>query len=86
MLSILEEPSYIPNLHALKKESEKIKKLNEVSGVIKDGKVIVYVFSHYFLLAQVFVKGSVLRAEIRKRVNMNELKNFAERETDIVSM
>ena len=38
------------------------------------------------ILAQVFVKGSLLRADIRKRLNLNELKSFAEKESDIVSM
>lgn len=54
--------------------------------MIKEGKVIVYVFSHLFILAQVLVKGALLRADVRKRLNLNELKSFAEKETDIVSM
>ena len=32
------------------------------------------------------MKGALLRADIRKKVNLNELKKFAEKETDIVSM
>ena len=46
----------------------------------------MYIFKNFYLLAQVFVKGSLLRADIRKKINLNELKSFAERETDIVSM
>lgn len=77
MLNILREPSYIHNLHLLKKESEKLKEMSSLSSVIKDGKIIVYCFNHFLLLAQVFVKGSLLRSDIRKKLNLNELKSFA---------
>ena len=48
-------------------------------SVIKGGKIIVYAFKNYYILAQVLVKGAELRADIRKKVNLNELKSFAER-------
>lgn len=86
VLNILKEPSYIPSLHLLKKQTDKTKELHYLKDIIGDGKIIVFAFHHFYLLAQVLVKGSELRAEIRKRVNMGELKKFAEKETDIVSM
>lgn len=53
--------------------------MNSLSSIIKGGKIIVYCFKNYYLLAQVLVKGAELRADIRKRINLNELKAFAER-------
>jgi hypothetical protein len=43
-------------------------------------------FNNFFLLAQACVKGSVLRAEIIKKVNTSALKVFAEKETDTVML
>ena len=56
-----------------------MKALTQLANVLKEEKVIVYIFSNYYLLTQVFVKGELLREDIRKRINLNELKSFAER-------
>ena len=63
-----------------------MKELNSLALVIENQKIIVYKFTNLYILAQVAVKGALLRADIRKRLNLNELKAFAEKETDIVSM
>lgn len=86
VLDILREPSYIPMLKPIKKQSDKLKELASLEKVIKDGKIVTYCFNQFFLLAQVMVKGTALRADIRKRVNLNELKDFAQQDADIVSM
>lgn len=56
-----------------------MKALSQIANVLKEDKVIVYVFSNFYLLAQVFVKEELLREDIRKKLNLNELKSFAER-------
>ena len=60
--------------------------MSNLSEAVEDKKIIIFKFNKFYLLAQVLVKGSLLRADIRKKNNMNELKSFAERESDIVSM
>jgi len=54
-----------------------MKEMNSLSDVVKNDKITVYMFSNLFILAQACVKGSVLRAEITKKVNSNALKSFA---------
>jgi hypothetical protein len=70
----------------MKKESEKMRELNALQKTIKDDKITVFMFNSVFVLAQACVKGSVLRAEIVKKVNMTALREFAEKESDIVMM
>lgn len=79
MLNILNEPAYINQLRVLKKENDKHKELKTLSDAIENKKIIVYKFPKLYLLAQVLVKGSLLRADIRKKINLGELKHFAER-------
>lgn len=43
-------------------------------------------FNNFFLLAQACVKGSVLRAEITKKVNISAIKAFVEKESDVITM
>ena len=44
--------------------------MNQVEDSIEDKKLIVYKFHKFYLLAQVLVKGSLLRADIRKKINL----------------
>jgi hypothetical protein len=60
--------------------------MNNLTRVIKEDKVTVYMFNNLFVLAQACVKGSLLRAEIVKKVNTSALKEFAEKETDTVML
>jgi len=60
--------------------------MNKLSKGMNDEKVVVYMFPNFFLLAQACVKGSVLRAEITKKVNISAIKGFIEKESDIVNM
>ena len=50
--------------------------MNNLSKTLKDEKVVIYMFNNYFVLAQACVKGSVLRAEITKKVNISTIKSF----------
>jgi hypothetical protein len=43
-------------------------------------------FNNFFILAQACVKGSVLRAEITKKVNLSDIRGFIEKESDVVYM
>lgn len=86
ILSLVREPSYISDLHLLKKDTEKVREMNNLLKVINEDKITVFMFSNLFILAQACVKGSVLRAEITKKVNTSALKSFAYKESDIVSM
>jgi hypothetical protein len=63
-----------------------MKEMNGLSKVVKEDKITLYWYGSLIILAQACVKGSVLRAEITKKVNSNALKSFAEKESDIVSM
>jgi len=60
--------------------------MNNLSKILKDEKLVVYMFSNFYILAQACVKGSVLRAEITKKVNISAIKSFIEKESDIVTM
>lgn len=60
--------------------------MNNLSKTLKDEKVVIYMFNNYFVLAQACVKGSVLRAEITKKVNISTIKSFIQKESDIVTM
>ena len=60
--------------------------MNILSKTLNDEKVVVYMFNNYFIMAQACVKGSVLRAEITKKVNISTIKSFIEKESDIVTM
>jgi len=60
--------------------------MNNLSKTLKDEKLVVYMFNNYYILAQACVKGSVLRAEITKKVNISAIKSFIEKESDIVTM
>jgi hypothetical protein len=60
--------------------------MNYLRKIINDDKITTYVFPKMIILAQAFVKGSLLRSEITKKVNTSALKAFAYKESDIVSM
>lgn len=60
--------------------------MSNLSKTLKDEKVVVYMFNNFYILAQACVKGSVLRAEITKKVNISAIKSFIEKESDIVTM
>jgi hypothetical protein len=60
--------------------------MSNLFKILKDEKVVVYIFNSYYILAQACVKGSVLRAEITKKVNISSIKSFIEKESDIVTM
>lgn len=48
--------------------------MNNLKKIISDSKITVFKFSNLLILAQVCVKGSVLRSEIVKKVNTTLLK------------
>jgi hypothetical protein len=60
--------------------------MTSLSKVVNEDKMTVYMFKNLLILTQVCVKGSLLRAEITKKVNTGALKEFANKESDIVNM
>lgn len=77
VLNLVIEPAYISEIKPIKKESEKLRLMDHLGKIINDAKITVYIFPHIFILAQVCVKGTELRNEIAKKINISALKGFA---------